>query len=607
MKKLMIILCVLFLTKTVPAQNKRIPTVRPDLNKLLQMTPAEQEAYKKQILEQASKQAKQIATENNFKIDKTTLPGYEIKMPVKETKLLALLPAKPPTMLQLIDDVKKTRLQVLSRAPNEVLNEVNSFSNSLSAAKLEGASIAAFYNDQPIQALLLSMQSVLKNSHAVIAWNNLSSIYNMVGLPQKAIPVLMHHLQNLPNNPMLLNNMGQAYFGLGDLITAKIYLNKCLQHDSLNPEANRTMGMVKLLENDPEGAREHFEKEEQITRRESTIALINKNRFPINLYLSRAKNKAVPNRNFFDELQLNKFKMPDFPDRSEKTKTMGNTHGVYLESIVQELLFWGKQATATPEQLAAEGKRLPGLYAKQVDRLLKDLHKVYSPKDMVTGTEIITNQLLQITNEYDARLYAVTCPVAPTGANMELVFAFQKKCCEIKKPLLDEYIARYNAVIGQRINFVSGVWKQFINEMINIVSLDPSPANKRYVSGFIVQYFTTMASASQAGLFLSPPEECHVNMSEATADSLIASSRQLDLKCPDGIFKLDLSFGGVNLFLPKGELQRPITPGILKPERPLYRPVWVWRPISGKNLGKPGFLKWPIFHGTITIPIPISD
>jgi tetratricopeptide (TPR) repeat protein len=541
MKKICFILITLCCTQTIVAQKKSAAVAMPDINKLMKMSPAEIETYKAQMLKQASTQAKKISDENNFKIDEMTLPDYELKMPVKDIKRLALLPPQPPTMNQLVDELKKLKQQIEAATPKAILDEVNAITAQQTPAQMQSSSIAEFYSEKPLQALLISMQSALKNAKEVIAWNNLAALYNMCRLEHKAIPVLMHHLQQLPTNAMLLNNMGQAYLGLGEIPKAKTYLLQCLMQDPMNPEANRSMGMVCLFEKDYDKCKEYLEKEIAVTQRESTISLIEKNKFEINVYLIRDKNASLPNRNFFDEIQLNKFKVPAFPNSSEYSRVMENEHSPFRISAVKEQLYWGNEAVGTPELLAMEGKQSGGLYAKQVKRLLKDLHKKYTAYDLTLFTDININQLKSMLDDYGAKMAAIKCPSAPAGASMDVILAYERKCCEIKKPIIDAHIAQYNAMVTQRINFVSGVWKQYINKLTNIVSLDPSSANTRFVCDKVGEYFLFLGMASQAGIFPDPPSECHNNITTDAADSIIESSRHIDLQCPSSLnIEIDL-------------------------------------------------------------------
>ena len=101
MKKYFCILIASLITIVSVAQKKTGMTTMPDINKLMKMSPAELEAYKQQMLKQASAQAKDIATKGNIKLNEMVLPDFELKQPVMDIKRLSLIPSQPPTIIQL--------------------------------------------------------------------------------------------------------------------------------------------------------------------------------------------------------------------------------------------------------------------------------------------------------------------------------------------------------------------------------------------------------------------------------------------------------------------------------------------------------------------------
>jgi hypothetical protein len=151
-----------------------------------------------------------------------------------------------------------------------------------------------------------------------------------------------------------------------------------------------------------------------------------------------------------------------------------------------------------------------------------------------------------MTDAYGEQMATIKCPGPPINAGMEVTLAYQQKCCALKRAVVDAFMAQYNSFVTMRINAITPVWKLYINDLINIVSLDPTSANKRYVSHIISQYFTYMAFASQSGVFLDPPMECNSNLTKAEADSIIESNRNVDLQCPKWLnIELDLQIGKI--------------------------------------------------------------
>ena len=192
-KNFFIILLTLFSVTIVCAQTKAV-IPKLDVNKMAKMTPAELEEYKKQLLKDLSASMKKTAADNHIQIDETLLPDYELKMPPKDEKRIATIPAGVPSLPQLTNSVKATKQKLEALTTKDILYQVIKIVREKNAAQLQSASVAEWYGNNPIPALLLSMESVLKNPDTAIAWNNLAALYNMSGLEEKAVPILKHWL-----------------------------------------------------------------------------------------------------------------------------------------------------------------------------------------------------------------------------------------------------------------------------------------------------------------------------------------------------------------------------------------------------------------------------
>lgn len=541
------IVCVtLFLSMSIAlqAQSKKSTPAMPDVNKMMKMSPQELEAYKQQMLKQASGQAKEMAGKNNLKINEMLLPDYEIKPPVKDIKRLSALPLQAPSRIELMNAVAKSKKQLESVAPKEMVEEVNKSATEQNAAQLQGSSIASWYGDKPAEALLLSMNAVQKNPNEPIVWNNLAALLNMAGLQDKAIPVLQYLLAQTPGNSMVLNNIGQAYLGLGDLSKSEQYLRQCLAIDDMNPEANRSMGMISLYKKEVDLATKYFEKELIVAQRRSTLANMKKVGRPINLYRLYKQRKNVPHRDFFSEIGLSKFDCPDLPQKAVESERWKAQTAGFMKSLQDELMFWTKAAEVTPEQLKAEGSRHPGLYTDLADKMLSELGDDYAGTLGVV-TERQQQELEEIINGYYAKLKNAPCPNPPLtpGGGSDLIAAYEKKCCNLQTPIIDAYMAERNDYVKSRVSTVQGRWKQYINEMVGIVQLDPSPGNIRMVYHTVAEYFSTVIVALQTLVATeAPPYQCHVKMTTEEADEIIAASHNPDLNCPQWL-NIELSMG----------------------------------------------------------------
>ncbi|NCU03205.1 MAG: hypothetical protein GXC73_04390 [Chitinophagaceae bacterium] len=503
----------------------------PDVNKMMKMSPAELEAYKKEMQKKYSVQAKEIAQQANFKLDEMTLPDFKVQLPTKDVKRLSLLPTQPPTLIQLSDMLRTTKQQIEAVVKPTVIQEVKKIVTGQTAEALQQSAIGEFYADRPEQSLLIAIEAALKDVNDQTGWNNVAAIMNMTGLQHKAIPILMNQLQSDPNNSMLLNNMGQAYLGLGDIGLAELFLKQCLQHDPLNPEANRSMGMIKFFYEQYEEGMNYFEKELEVAYRRSTMALMRGKDKAFNIYQLR-KKRNIPKRDFFGELSFQNFKVPALPETTDETADAKIKGESFNQSVTEEMMYWNSRAQLSPEEIKRDGEQMPSIYADYVEALLKDLHAVYTSEELLLFNELDINHIRLMLDNYHAKLMAVQCPSAPAGATHGEYEAYIKKCCDIKKPIMDAFVAEYNAFVTKRGKRALGIWKEYLNDLINIVSLDPSAGNRIMVYRSLQQYFVVVAQCWGSGQFLDPPMECSVVLSTAEADSIIASSRNLDLSCP---------------------------------------------------------------------------
>lgn len=519
-----------------------------------QTMPSDKTALQQKLLQQKTREALLLDQKANQGIDPLLLPGFELKAPVKDTRRLQLIPLRAPTFIEMTDAIKATKKKLEAVLPKTMVEEVKTIAAQQNPAQLEKTALAAFYNEQQAAALLMELHGALTWPDDVAPWNNLAAMMNMSGLEHKAIPVLMHLLEKEPNNSILLNNMGQAYLGLGDMNTAASFLQKCLEADPMHPEANRSMGIIRYIQKQYDEGSAYFEKELEIAYRQSSMALLRSKNKAANIYQLRKKRGSLPHKDFFDEIQLGKFRMPDFPHSSAEVKEASSKLESFLASVTGEMLYWKEKSIADKKVLAAEKDIYPGQYHYYVEALLDDLHKVYTAHELTLFDDIHSNHISNIIESYYAAITAVQCEPAPANATIQLLQAYELKCCLRKKDIHEQFLHQYNSYVQMRINAIAPVWKAYLNDLISIVSLCPTPANKRFVSSKLYEYFTWLGTAAQAAQMTA--YNCSPDLTAAAADSLITSARQLELSCPGWLnFEYDMQFGKIKADCNKVELE----------------------------------------------------
>ena len=219
-----------------------------------------------------------------------------------------------------------------------------------------------------------------------------------------------------------------------------------------------------------------------MAHRRSTLALMKRRGIKINLYQIRKKRTGIPHRDFFEEIGFSKFKLPDLPKNSDEAETWRDEHAAYLKSLLSEYMFWGGAGKASEEEMRQEGKRPPYLYSDLEMELTSELGDEFIPiLGLLTDQE--SNEFKNMITDYYAALDESKCPDVPNipGHGADLIAAYQKKCCDLHKPIVDAYVSKRNSFIQARFNIVNVRWKNYINGMIANVQLNPTIGNKRMV------------------------------------------------------------------------------------------------------------------------------
>lgn len=84
--------------------------------------------------------------------------------------------------------------------------------------------------------------------------NNYASMLSMMGAEHLAIPILDNLNGKFPKNSTLLNNLGQAWFGLGEITRAEKYLDSTIRIYAYHSQANYTKSVIEESRGNVKGA-----------------------------------------------------------------------------------------------------------------------------------------------------------------------------------------------------------------------------------------------------------------------------------------------------------------------------------------------------------------
>jgi tetratricopeptide (TPR) repeat protein len=145
---------------------------------------------------------------------------------------------------KLVQEMIKKLTPQISLGEKEFVNTAITKSGENSVA-LSNMAVAAWYTGHPKAALMTALKAAAL-PHPDAAFNNVAAILNLSGYQEKAVPLLRNLLSKYPENSTVLNNLGQAYYELGDEQNAKTCLLQCIKRSPNHPEACNTMAMMFL-------------------------------------------------------------------------------------------------------------------------------------------------------------------------------------------------------------------------------------------------------------------------------------------------------------------------------------------------------------------------
>jgi tetratricopeptide (TPR) repeat protein len=172
--------------------------------------------------------------------------------------------------------------------------------------------------------------------------SNYASMLSMLGAQHLAIPVLNNLNAKFPNNSSLLNNLGQAWFGLGEIAKAEKYLDSAIRIYSYHTQANYTKSFIEESKGNTAAATEHV-------KRSIKKAYSNEKENRLNKLGYKLKGDDL-NWDFpmpQDPLGLEKFKWPAYPknvSESEILEKEWDAFNVACKNKLIELEIKGKKA-----------------------------------------------------------------------------------------------------------------------------------------------------------------------------------------------------------------------------------------------------------------------
>ncbi|MFT3979241.1 MAG: hypothetical protein QM687_02140 [Ferruginibacter sp.] len=303
-------------------------------------------------------------------------------VPAKNSKQIAAIAATPSAvgMGAYIGTASNKVLAAVLPAAKNKANEIYQGLKTKKSTPDQSGKVAAMLWLQGRTQVALSLMAQVCNDDPANTdnLNNYASMLQMMGAPELAIPVLNNLNARFKNNSTILNNLGQAWFALGDIDKADKYLDSTLRIAVAHPQANLTKSIIAESKGNKTAAvafaKSAFKQSFSSSKRDKLSALGYKTG-PDDYNYPASKKSS-------DLLNLGGFAMPPFPLSVAQMKALEPVWKSFRADIDQRLKSLKK---ITDEANKATVKRLE----EQQQQFMNARNKVLSDPNSVSQSSAV--------------------------------------------------------------------------------------------------------------------------------------------------------------------------------------------------------------------------
>lgn len=309
--------------------------------------------------------------------------------------------------------------------------------------------------------------------------NNLAAFLSMQHAETAALPILYTLNARYPNNSTLLNNLGQARYGLGDIGDAEKFLVAAVSIAPLHPQANATLARIQAARGDHQAAQASlhkaleggFSNAKEEALRKAGGKLTRKDVSWL---------RPMPQ----DPLGLEKFVLPAYPMKSKdlpvataqwrafrrEANALANTLGQQQQRIADGMNAKGAMSAAMATA------RSP--FVLKASTLLGDITEHYEiafKKQMTALAEAMAADAAA-SQELDKRIDAIDAAGEEKYRYVAGGYGYEYTCGEVDSEI-DAYLSATNRVYAQLQNDMLAAQRRYLNELAFLSQYtSPSPA-----------------------------------------------------------------------------------------------------------------------------------
>jgi tetratricopeptide (TPR) repeat protein len=477
------------------------------------------------------------ANQNTTEQQVNSIAGIET-IPSKDAARIAKLPKMVLTDAQLLiflQNVTKVVSPKISPVSKKIADDAYAAvkKKTNETIFLANAANGLWINGEPEAAIDLMSRAVMENPADPDNLNNYASFLTMNGGEHLALPILLNLNKKYPGNSTILNNIGQAWFGLGDLNKSEKFLDSAIFISAGHSEANYTKCIIEESKGNNSTAVECVLQSIKTAYSEEKIKKLEK--------LGGKLKQGDISWNFpkpGDALGLDKMLAgrPAFYFTKSERETLYPKWLEYLKGC-QPLFEKYMPSTNENEILASQTKMMDNVRSGKIpnsnfimDKALRllnivtdDENEFQSRMEKKSGglNELIMdasiklgNEVTEINERWEKAFQDEIAAHPPTGsseveqsAKMDEIHArYMQSACQESKPKIDLFLGTYNRKIYDlNVEWVSRM-KYFTNEIVYYLRYSSPTEGDYQKSKNLFQSIFLACIAGNAPFFTKPVE-----------------------------------------------------------------------------------------------------
>lgn len=249
---------------------------------------------------------------------------------------------------------------------------------------------------QPEIAVCIMGRTCADNAPDADLLTNFAAMLSMGGAPHRAIPLLEYLNKQYPDNTTILNNLGQAWFHLGETAKANAQLDKVVKAFAYHPQANYTQCLIEQSKGNTTKAIEKMKHSLAYSYSLDKMNMLRKLGYKVKGSDMRKPFRPDPNplglrnftrpgypKNYEEELQL-KYMWDDFQKQIyAATEVINRQLQPYINNAAKQAAVTykkmsdskGNVTVASVTKLPASAATASNLYRETAQRNLEDMNK----------------------------------------------------------------------------------------------------------------------------------------------------------------------------------------------------------------------------------------